>query len=85
MTSQVLDQSDRTPFKIKHMIICCLVGGVAHLRGRSVWSSGVMILCSENWRNFEKNLFQSCFSHHKCHIMLPAVELKLHGEKSELW
>ena len=34
--------------KIMHVVMCCLVRAIAHHRGLSVWSSGVMIFSSGN-------------------------------------
>jgi hypothetical protein len=65
--------------------MCCLVKAVAHLRVRSVWSSGVMILCRENLKKLGEKSFSEPLRTPKSHIMLPAVELRLHGEKPELW
>jgi hypothetical protein len=65
--------------------LCCLVRAVAHLRVRSVWSSGVMILCRENLKKHGEKLISEPLQTPKIHIMLPAIKLRLHGEKPELW
>jgi hypothetical protein len=62
------------------MIMCCLVRGVAHLRVRSVWSSGVMILCRGNLKKRGEKSVSEPVQTPQSDMMLPAIELRLHAE-----
>jgi hypothetical protein len=44
-----------------------------------------MILCRESLKKLGEKSISELLQTPESHIMLPAIELRLHGEKPELW